>query len=212
VSTDRAVTELSVVALLLSSEYSDRWSDALPPSSCVSGVEDTVDNVRSKIGDDVRTLAAVILGVIVVVTVGNTGGTGATLSEAGNVAFAVELLRVARVEYANSKVYVVLMVEGMGPFRGLLELYLGGPMIEQRVIVVALDAEGICVFKEQTLGRGALAFEAFLAFDVLVCKLQGATLGLEFLRTTRVQPSEAGEFLEEVGTIVRVMLGDVSCI
>ena len=48
-------------------------------------------------------------------------------------------------------------------------------MIEQRVVVVARNAEGICVFKEQTLDRGALAFEAFVAFDVLVCKWRGAT-------------------------------------
>ena len=75
-----------------------------------------------------------------------------------------------------SKVYVVLMVDGMGPFRGLLELYLGGPVIEQRVVVVARKAEGICFFKEQTLGRGSLAFEAFLALDVLVLKLGGVTL------------------------------------
>jgi hypothetical protein len=59
------------------------------------------------------------------------------------VAFAVELLLVARVEYAYSKVYVVLMVDGMGSFRGLLELYLRGPVIEQRVVVVARNTEGI---------------------------------------------------------------------
>ena len=80
-------------------------------------------------------------------------------------------------------------------------------MIEQRVVVVARNAEGICFFKEQ-----ALAFEAFLALDVLGFKLQEATLGLGLLRTTRVQPSEAGEFLEEVCTMFGVTLGDVSCI
>ena len=98
-STDGAVTELSVAVLLLSSEYSDRWSETLSPSSCVSGVELlTAGNVRAKVGDDVRTSAAVITGTVVVVLVGNTGGTGVKLSDAGIVAFAVELLRVARVE------------------------------------------------------------------------------------------------------------------
>ena len=98
-STDGAVTELSVVVLLLSSEYSDRWSETLSPSSCVSGVEVlTADNVHAKISDDVRTSAAMITGAVVVARVGNTGGTGAALLEAGIMAFAVELLRVARVE------------------------------------------------------------------------------------------------------------------
>jgi hypothetical protein len=212
VSMDGAVTEPSVVVLLLSSEYSGRRSETLPASSCVSGVEDIADNVHVKIGDDVITSAAVISGAIVVVRVGNTGGTGATSLETGNVAFSVELLCVARVEYAYLKVYVVLMVDGIGPFRWLLELYLGCPMIEKRLVVVARIAEGICVFKEQTLDRGALAFEAFLAFDVLGCMLQEATLGLVTLRTTRVQPSEAGEFLEVVCTMFGVSLGDVSCI
>ena len=88
--TDGTETELSEVVLLLSSEYSERWSETLSPSSCVSGVEVLIaDNVRAKIGDDVRTLAAVILDAIIVVPVGNTGGTGATSLEAGNVAFAV---------------------------------------------------------------------------------------------------------------------------
>ena len=85
-------------------------------------------------------------------------------------------------------------------------------MIEQRVVVVARNAEGICFFKEQTLDRGALAFEAFVAFVVLVCKWRGATLGLGTLRTTRVQPSEAGEFLEVVRIILGVTLGNFSCI
>ena len=66
--------------------------------------------------------------------------------------------------------YVVLMVDGMGPFRGLLELYLGGPMIEQCMFVVAHNTEGICFFKEQTLVRSSLAFENFLALDVFVLK------------------------------------------
>ena len=177
------------------------------------------------IGVDGRSSAAVILGASVVgatvvgasvvVRVGNTGGTGTTSSEAGNVAFAVELFFVARVEYAYSKMYVFWMVDLIGPFRGLLELYLGGPMIEQRV-VVSHNAEGICFFKEQTLGRGALAFEAFVALDVLgvlVYKWRGATLGLVTLWTTRVQPLEAGEFFEEVVRIILgVTLGDFSCI
>ena len=70
------------------------------PSSCVSGVEDTANNVRVKIGVDGRSLAAVTLGASVVVAsvvgtsvvvrVGNTGGTGASWSETGNVALAVE--------------------------------------------------------------------------------------------------------------------------
>ena len=94
--TDGAETELSVVLLLRSSEYSDRRSETLSlPSSCVSGVEDTADNVHVKMGEEGRTSAAVISGAIVVVRVGNTGGTGATSSEAGIVAFAVELLQVA---------------------------------------------------------------------------------------------------------------------
>ena len=88
-------------------------------------------------------------------------------------------------------------------------------MIEQRV-VVSHNTEGISFFKEQTLGRGALAFEAFVALDVLgvlVYKLRGATLGLGTLRTTRVQPWEAGEILEEVVRIIlEVTLGDFSCI
>ena len=84
-------------------------------------------------------------------------------------------------------------------------------MIEQRVVVSHI-AEGVYFFKEQTLDRGALAFEAFVALDVLVCKWQGATLGLGTLRTTRVQPSEAGEFLEVVCIILGVTLGDFSCI
>ena len=82
----------------------------------------------------------------------------------------------------------------------------------QRVVVGARNAEGICFFKEQTLERGALAFEAFVALDVLVCKWRGATLGLGTLWTTRVQPLEAGEFLEEVRVIVGVTLGIFSCI
>ena len=133
-----------MVVLLLSSEYSDRRSETLSSlCSCVSGVEDTADNVCVKIGLDGKSSAAMILGAFVVVRVGKTGGTGAASLEAGNVAFAVELLRVARVEYAYSKVYVFLMVDVIGPFRGLVELYLGGPMMEQRVVVVALNAEGI---------------------------------------------------------------------
>ena len=127
-------------------------------------------------------------------------------------AFSVELLRVARVENAYSKVYLVLMVDGISPFRGLLELCLGGPMIEQRVVVGACNAEGICFFKEQTLERGALAFEAFIALDVLEYKWRGETLGLGTLRMTRVQPSEPGAFLEEVRVILGVTLGDFSCI
>ena len=171
--TDGAETELSVVVLLLSSEYSDRRSETV------------------KMGVEGRSSAAVILGASVVVRVGNTGGTGATSLEAGNVALSVELLSVAQVEYVYSKVYVILMVYGIGPFRGLLELYLGDPMIEQRVVVGARDAEGICFFKEQTLERGALAFEAFVALEVLgviAYKLRGATMDLGTLRTTRVQP------------------------
>ena len=133
-----------MVALLLSSEYSDRRSETLSSScSYVSGVKDTADNVRVKIGLEGRSSAAVILGATVVVRVGNTGGTGATSLETGNVAFLVELLRVARVEYVYSKVYVFLMVDVIGPFSGLLELYLGGPMIEQRVVVVARNAARI---------------------------------------------------------------------
>ena len=58
------------------------------------------------IGVDGRSSAAVILGASVMVQVGNTGGTGMTSSEAGNVAFAVELFFVARIEYAYSKIYV----------------------------------------------------------------------------------------------------------
>ena len=85
-------------------------------------------------------------------------------------------------------------------------------MIKQRMVVVARNAEGICFFKEQTLDRGALAFEAFVAFDVLVCNLGGATLGLGTLRMTRVQPLESGEFLEVVRIILGVTLGDFSCI
>ena len=212
-STDGAETELSVVVLLLSSEYSDRRLETLlSPSPCVLGVEDTADNVRVKMGEEGRTSAAMILSAIVVVRVGNTVGTRATSSETGNVAFSVELLLVAQVEYAYSKVYVFLMVDVIGPFSGLLELYLGGPMIQQGVVVVACNAEGICFFKEQTLERGALAFEAFVALDVLVYKWRGANLGLETLRTTRVQPLEAGEFLKEVRVIVGVTLGDFSCI
>jgi hypothetical protein len=84
-------------------------------------------------------------------------------------------------------------------------------VIEQRMVVVARNAEGICFFKEQSLGRGSLAFEAFLALDVLVLKLRGVTLDLKNLRTTRVQPSEAGKFEEEVGTMLGVTEGDVSC-
>jgi hypothetical protein len=118
------------------------------------------------------------------------------------VAFVAELLHVARVEYAYSKVYVILMVDGMGSFRGLLEFYLGGPVIEQRMVVVARKAEGICFFKEQWVE--ALWPLRLFGLDVLVLKLRGATLDLEILRTTRVQPSEAGEFLEEVGTIMGV--------
>ena len=126
--TDGAETELSVVVLLLSSEYSDRRSETLSsPCSCVLCIEDSADNVRMNIGVDGRSSAAVILGASVVVRVGNTGGTGTTSWEAGNVAFAVELFVVARVEYAYSKVYVFWMVDVIGPFRGLLELYLGGP-------------------------------------------------------------------------------------
>ena len=150
-STDGTETELSVVVLLLSSEYSDRRSEILSsPSECVSCVEDTANAVRVKMGEEGRASAAVILGATAVVRVGNTGGTGATSSEVGNVAFSVELLRVARVEYAYSKVYVVLIMDGIGPLRGLLELYIRGPMIEQRVVVLARSAEGICFFKEQT--------------------------------------------------------------
>ena len=108
------------------------------------------------------------------------------------------------------KVFIVFMVDWIGPLKELLDLYLGGPMIEQRV--VARNAEGICVFKEKTLDRGDLAFEAFLAFDVLGCKWRGATLGLGTLRTTRVQPSEVGEFLEVVCIMFGVMMGDLSCI
>ena len=94
--TDGAETELSVVVLLLSSEYSNRRSETLSSlSSCVSGVEDTADNVRVKMGEEGISSAAVILGAAVVVRVGNTGGTRATSSEADNVAFSVELLRVA---------------------------------------------------------------------------------------------------------------------
>ena len=145
-----------------------------------------------KIGEEGRTSTAVISGATVVVHVGNTGGTRATSSETGNVAFSVDLLRVERVEYAYSKVYIFLMVDVIGPFSGLLDLYQGGPMIEQRVVVVARNTEGICFYKEQTLDRGALAFEAFVALDVLVCKWRGATLGLGTLRTTGVQPSEVG--------------------
>ena len=100
--TDGTETELSEVVLLLSSEYSDRWSETLlSPCSCVLGIEDSADNVRMNIGVDGRSSAAVILGASVVgasvvgasfmVRVGNTGGTGTTSSEAGNVAFAVEL-------------------------------------------------------------------------------------------------------------------------
>ena len=70
------------------------------PSSCVSGVEDTANNVRVKIGVDGRSSAAVISGASVVEPVGNTGGTGASWSETGNVALAVELFVVVRVEYA----------------------------------------------------------------------------------------------------------------
>ena len=47
--------------------------------------------------------------------------------------------------------YVFWMVDVIGPFSGLLELYLGGPMIEQRVIAVARNTEAICFFNEQTL-------------------------------------------------------------
>ena len=148
--TDGAETELSVVVLLLSSEYSHRRSETLSsPCSCVSGVEDIAENVRVKIGVDGRSSAAMMLGASVVVRVGNTGGTGASWSETGNVALSVELLSVARVEYSYTKVYVFLMVDVIGPFRGLLELYLGGPLIEQHVVVVAHDAEGICFFKEK---------------------------------------------------------------
>ena len=170
-------------------------------------------------------------GAAVVVRVGNTGGTGASWSETGNVVLAVKLFVVVRVEYAYLEVYIFLMVDVIGPFRRLLELYLGGPMREQRV-VVSHNAEGIYFFKKQTLGRGALAFEAFVALDVLgvlvykwpfvaldvlgvlvVYKWRGATLGLGTLRTTRVPPSEAGEFLEEVVRIILgVTLGDFSCI
>ena len=90
--TDGAETELSVVVLLQSSEYSDRQSETLSsPCSCVSGVEDTADNVRVKIGVEGRSSAAVIIGASIVVPVGKTGGTGATLLEAGNVALSVEL-------------------------------------------------------------------------------------------------------------------------
>ena len=95
--TDGTETELLEVVLPLSSEYSDRWSETLSwPCSCVSCVEDSADNVCMNIGVDGRSLAAVILGAsvvgaFVVVRVGNTGGTGTTSSEAGNVAFAVEL-------------------------------------------------------------------------------------------------------------------------
>ena len=85
-------------------------------------------------------------------------------------------------------------------------------MIEQRVVVVACNAEGICFFKEQTLGRGSLALESILASVILVLKLQGVTLDLKFLWTIRVQPSEAGDFVEEVGTMLGVMVGEVSCI
>ena len=152
--TDGTETELSEVVLLLSSEYSKRWSETLlSPCSCVSCVEDSADNVRTKAGVDGRSVSAVILGASVmgasvagasvVVQVGNTGGTGTTSSEAGNVSFAVELFFVARVEYAYSKMYVFWMVDLIGPFRGLLELYLGGPMIEQRVVVESRNAEGI---------------------------------------------------------------------
>ena len=77
-SSDGAETELSVVVLLLSLEYLDRRLETLSTSSCVSGVEDTANIVRVKIGDDVRTSAAVRPGVKVVVLVGNTGGTGAS--------------------------------------------------------------------------------------------------------------------------------------
>ena len=102
--TDGAETELSVVVLLLPSEYSDRRSETLSlPSSCVSGVEDTADNVRVKIGVEGRSSAALILGASVVVRLGNTGGTGASSSEAGNVALSVELCFVARVEYARTR-------------------------------------------------------------------------------------------------------------
>ena len=98
---DGTETELSVVVLLLSSEYSDRRSETLSsPCSCVSCVKDS-DNVRTNAGVDGRSSAAVILGASgvgasivgasVVVQVGNTGGTGTTSSEAGNVAFAFEL-------------------------------------------------------------------------------------------------------------------------
>ena len=69
----------------------------------------------------------------------------------------------------------------MGPFRGLLELYLGGPMIEQRMVAVTCNAEGISLFNEQTLGRGSLVFEAILALDILVLKLLGMTLDLKKL-------------------------------
>ena len=60
--TDGAETELSVVVLLLSSEYSNRQSELSLPCSCVAGVEDTADNVHVKIGVDGRSSAAVILG------------------------------------------------------------------------------------------------------------------------------------------------------
>ena len=101
VRTDGTETELSEVVLLLSSEYSDRWSETLSlPCSCVSGIEDSADNVRTKTGVDGRSLAAVILrasivSASVVVRVGYTGGTRTTSSEAGNVALSVELFVVA---------------------------------------------------------------------------------------------------------------------
>ena len=121
---DGAETELSVIVLVLSSEYSDRRSETFSSScSCISGVEDTADNVHVKIGEEGRSLAAVISGAIVVVRVGNTGGTRATSLETGNVVFSVELLRVARVEYAYLKVYIILMVDVISPFSRLLKLY-----------------------------------------------------------------------------------------
>ena len=69
--------------------------------------------VDVKIGVERRSSAAAILGAIAVVRVGNTVGTGASWSETGNLALAVELFFVVRVEYAYSQVYLFLMVDVM---------------------------------------------------------------------------------------------------
>ena len=97
-SANGAVTELLVVPLL-SSECSDRWSETLPPSSCVSSIiVSTAGDVHAKVGDDVGSSTAVTMGAVVVVLGGNSGGAGRTSSEAVIMALAVELLRVTTVE------------------------------------------------------------------------------------------------------------------